>query len=182
MRFTINSHSERPHFCSTSQVTLDILSGCCKKQTLGWPLRRIRPALLPTPVHKIGSDLVFNHELLPFAFWITRRSEPGPQPLLDTRISSLLPTPITPVISADNPTALDGFPLTSTYKLREVVAISGFRRDIGTDSRVRTILTMWARDIAADPIEQNLWKHGSHSSTSITTRNDTSSTANSLTA
>ncbi|EKM60281.1 glycoside hydrolase family 31 protein [Phanerochaete carnosa HHB-10118-sp] len=129
----------------------------------------------PTSIHKNSSDLVFNYEPSPFAFWITRRSEPDAQPLFDTRISSLPPTPIPPVISTDNSTALDGFPLvfedqylqltsalplgTNIYGLGEVVASSGFRRDVGTDGGVGTIQTMWARDIA-DPIDQNVY--GSH--------------------
>lgn len=58
-----------------------------------------------------SSDLVFNYDASPFAFWITRRSHPGATPLFDTRISSLPKAPIAPVIPADNSTALDGFPL-----------------------------------------------------------------------
>jgi alpha-glucosidase len=60
---------------------------------------------------KAKSDLVFNHNPSPFAFWITRRSDPDGPPLFDTRISSLPQTPIPPVIPTDNSTALDGFPL-----------------------------------------------------------------------
>ena len=63
------------------------------------------------PALKHTSDLVFNYESSPFAFWITRRTEPGAQPLFDTRISSLPPTPIPPINVTDNSTALDGFPL-----------------------------------------------------------------------
>lgn len=58
-----------------------------------------------------NSDLVFNYDATPFAFWITRRSAPHATPLFDTRISSLPATPIAPVILSDNSTALDGFPL-----------------------------------------------------------------------
>jgi alpha-glucosidase len=61
--------------------------------------------------HKDTSDLIFNYDASPFSFWITRRSEPEAMPLFDTRISSLPPTPIAPVISTINSTALDGFPL-----------------------------------------------------------------------
>ncbi|KAH9885439.1 glycosyl hydrolases family 31-domain-containing protein [Cubamyces lactineus] len=127
------------------------------------------------PALKQKSDLVFNYESSPFAFWITRRSEPDAQPLFDTRASSLPPTPIPPVIPDDNSTALDGFPLvfedqylqltsalplgTNIYGLGEVVASSGFRRDVGTDGGPGTIQTMWARDIA-DPVDQNVY--GSH--------------------
>ncbi|KIP03540.1 glycoside hydrolase family 31 protein [Phlebiopsis gigantea 11061_1 CR5-6] len=129
----------------------------------------------PSAIHKNSSDLVFNYEPSPFAFWITRRDEPDALPLFDTRVSSLPPTPIAPVITTDNTTALDGFPLvfedqylqltsalpkgTNIYGLGEVVASSGFRRDVGTDGGVGTIQTMWARDIA-DPIDENVY--GSH--------------------
>ncbi|KAL6305606.1 glycosyl hydrolases family 31-domain-containing protein [Sparassis latifolia] len=131
------------------------------------------------PPSEIGaahtSDLVFNYEPAPFAFWVTRRSAPDEQPLFDTRIASLPQTPIPPVIPGDGSTALDGFPLvfedqylqltsalprgTNIYGLGEVIASSGFRRDVGTDDGVGTIQTMWARDIA-DPVDQNMY--GSH--------------------
>jgi alpha-glucosidase len=67
---------------------------------------------LPTSSHKDSSDLVFNHNAYPFAFWITRRSAPDAIPLFDTRIASLPPTPIpAPNPSADNSTAFDSFAL-----------------------------------------------------------------------
>ncbi|KAH8091383.1 glycosyl hydrolases family 31-domain-containing protein [Cristinia sonorae] len=129
----------------------------------------------PNKVFKKSSDLVFNYEPSPFAFWITRRSEPKAQPLFDTRLSSLPATPIPPVIPTDNSTALDGFPLVfenqylqltsalplgaNIYGLGETVASSGFRRDVGTDGGVGTVQTLWARDIA-DPINENIY--GSH--------------------
>ncbi|KAJ7183712.1 glycosyl hydrolases family 31-domain-containing protein [Mycena filopes] len=119
-----------------------------------------------------NSDLVFNYDASPFAFWITRRASPDATPLFDTRASSLPPTPIAPVIADDNSTALDGFPLVfenqylqlasslplgaNVYGLGEVVASSGIRRDVGTDGGVGTIQNDWARDIA-DPIDQNIY-------------------------
>ncbi|KAJ7727590.1 glycosyl hydrolases family 31-domain-containing protein [Mycena metata] len=119
-----------------------------------------------------NSDLVFNYDATPFAFWITRRSAPNATPLFDTRVSSLPPTPIAPVIVDDNSTALDGFPLVfenqylqlasslplgaNVYGLGEAVASSGIRRDVGTGGGVGTIQNDWARDIA-DPIDQNLY-------------------------
>ncbi|KAJ7807951.1 glycosyl hydrolases family 31-domain-containing protein, partial [Mycena leptocephala] len=122
-----------------------------------------------------NSDLVFNYEHSPFAFWITRRSEPDATPLFDTRESSLPATPIPPVIQGDKSTALDGFPLVfedqylqltsalpldaNVYGLGEVVASTGLRRDIGTNGGVGTIQTDWARD-SADPPDQNIY--GSH--------------------
>jgi alpha-glucosidase len=118
---------------------------------------------------KSTSDLVFNYDKSPFAFWITRRSEPSAAPLFDTRKSSLPTTPVAPVIEDDASTALDGFPLVfedqyvqltsalpkgaNVYGLGEVVASSGIRRDVG-DVGNGTIQTMWARDIG-DPIDEN---------------------------
>ena len=66
----------------------------------------------PQSSHKGSSDLVFNHNAKPFAFWITRRSAPHATPLFDTRIASLPPTPIpakNPTL--DNSTALNSFAL-----------------------------------------------------------------------
>ncbi|KAF9244967.1 hypothetical protein BU15DRAFT_41560, partial [Melanogaster broomeanus] len=42
----------------------------------------------PTESYTNTSDLVFNYESSPFAFWITRRNEPDGIPLFDTRIST----------------------------------------------------------------------------------------------
>ena len=125
----------------------------------------------PTTSHKDTSDLVFNYDPSPFAFWITRRSSPSDAPLFDTRISSLPPTPIPPLNASDPSTALDGFPLvfedsylqlasalpkgTNVYGLGEVVASSGFRRDVGGDGGFGTLQTFWNRDIQ-DPPDQNL--------------------------
>ncbi len=121
---------------------------------------------------KNSSDLVFNYDSSPFVFWITRRSDPDAEPLFDTRASSLLPTPIAPVIASDSSTALEGFPLVfeeqylqitsalpydaNSYGIGEVVASSGFRRDVGADGGVGTIQTMWNRD-DADPLDQNMF-------------------------
>ncbi|KAL4070257.1 glycoside hydrolase family 31 protein [Scleroderma citrinum] len=120
-------------------------------------------------------DLVFNYESSPFAFWITRRSDPAAMPIFDTRISSLPPTPIPPFNASDPSTAFDGFPLvfedqylqitsalprgTNIYGLGEIVGSSGFRRDIGTDGGTGTIQTHWNRD-DADPFDQNIY--GTH--------------------
>ncbi|KAF8344954.1 glycoside hydrolase family 31 protein [Amanita rubescens] len=124
----------------------------------------------PTKPFTHTSDLVFNYEPSPFTFWITRRSRPSAAPLFDTRISSLPSTPTVPFISSDSSTTFDGFSLvfedrylqlssalpldTNIYGLGEVVASSGFRRDVRG-----TIQTMWNRD-AADPVDQNIY--GSH--------------------
>lgn len=133
---------------------------------------------LPAPdntIHKDSSDLVFNYESSPFAFWITRRSEPDATPLFDTRISSLPETPIPPVLHEnatfyDHSSALDGFPLVfedqylqlasalpkgaNIYGLGEVLATSGFRRDVGETGQ-GTVQAMWARDVA-DAIDENV--------------------------
>ena len=125
----------------------------------------------PEKSYQNASDLVFNYDPSPFAFWITRRSEPDAQPLFDTRIGSLPPTPIPPLNSSDGSTALDGFPLVfedsylqltsalpldaNIYGLGEVVASSGIRRDVGGNGGLGTIQTMWNRDIQ-DPLDQNL--------------------------
>ncbi|KAJ3503798.1 hypothetical protein NLJ89_g8272 [Agrocybe chaxingu] len=127
----------------------------------------------PTQSFAKDSDLVFNYEPSPFAFWITRRSQPDATPLFDTRITSLPKTPISPVIPGDNSTALDGFPLVfedqylqlasalppnaNIYGLGEVIASSGFRRNIGPVNG--TIQTMWTRDVS-EPVDENLY--GAH--------------------
>jgi len=69
-----------------------------------------RPAA-PTTSYTGNSDLMFNYDAAPFAFWITRRSDPDAMPLFDTRTSSLPPTPIPPFNASDPSTAFDGFPL-----------------------------------------------------------------------
>ncbi|KAF8154898.1 glycosyl hydrolases family 31-domain-containing protein [Crassisporium funariophilum] len=131
-----------------------------------------RPAA-PTKSFKGTSDLVFNHQSSPFAFWITRKSQPNATPLFDTRITSLPKASTTPVIPSDNSTALNGFPLvfedqylqiasalpldTNIYGLGEVISSSGFRRNVGPNGG--TIQTMWARDVA-DPVDENVY--GSH--------------------
>lgn len=65
----------------------------------------------PTASHTKSSDLVFNYESAPFAFWITRRSDANAQPLFDTRPASLPPTPTPPFNASDNSTAFNGFQL-----------------------------------------------------------------------
>ncbi|KAH9952633.1 glycosyl hydrolases family 31-domain-containing protein [Russula dissimulans] len=90
---------------------------------------------LPKPEHLSSpesADLQFNYDPSPFAFWITRRSDPG-----YLLLTSSLP--------------LD----TNIYGLGEVVASSGFRRDVLNG----TVQTMWNRD-AADPLDENIY--GSH--------------------
>lgn len=121
------------------------------------------------------SDLQFNYEHSPFAFWITRRSDPGSNPIFDTRLTSLPSAPIPAFRSgkgkSDPSLVFDGFPLvfedrylqltsalpldTNIYGLGEVLASSGFRRDVLNG----TVQTMWNRD-EADPLDENIY--GSH--------------------
>ncbi|KAI6124291.1 glycoside hydrolase family 31 protein [Pisolithus croceorrhizus] len=158
-----------------SQSTIRVNIFDTAKEQFAVPSSIIPPPPLPTKSLINDSDLVFNYDPSPFAFWITRRSDPDSMPIFDTRISSLPPTPIPPFNASDPSTAFDGFPLvfedqylqitsalplgTNIYGLGEVVASSGFRRDIGTGGGSGTIQTHWNRD-DADPIDQNIY--GSH--------------------
>ncbi|KAK1232832.1 hypothetical protein PQX77_003998, partial [Marasmius sp. AFHP31] len=126
-----------------------------------------RPAP-PTQSFADVSDLVFNYESTPFAFWITRRSDPLAAPLFDTRIGSLPAAPIPPVVTTDNSTALDNFNLVfedqflqltsalpldaNVYGLGEYYSETGFRRRIVEQGG--SIQTLWARNIP-DPVDEN---------------------------
>ncbi|THU98206.1 hypothetical protein K435DRAFT_828477 [Dendrothele bispora CBS 962.96] len=131
-----------------------------------------RPNVPPETSIVNSSDLVFNYDSTPFAFWITRRFDSDATPLFDTRTSSLPSAPIPPFRPDDNRTAFDGFELvfedeylqltsslplnTNIYGLGEYIASSGFRRDVANEG---TIQTMWARDVG-DPTDENMY--GSH--------------------
>ncbi|EIM91809.1 uncharacterized protein STEHIDRAFT_151169 [Stereum hirsutum FP-91666 SS1] len=136
---------------------------------------RSSPPISTSPTFVNESDLVFNYDSAPFAFWITRRSEPDSSPLFDTRISSLPETPIAAFVNSTvngSSTGFDGFPLVfedqylqltsalpvdaNIYGLGEVVSSSGFRRDVSVNG---TLQTIWARD-DADPVNLNIY--GSH--------------------
>ncbi|KAJ7578612.1 glycosyl hydrolases family 31-domain-containing protein [Mycena floridula] len=150
---------------SQSRLHVQIVDTDNKQFTIPSSVIALGPSSSTTS--KGTSDLVFNHVASPFAFWITRRSDPNGVPLFDTRINSLPKTPIPPVIATDNTTALDGFPLVfedqylqltsalpldaNIYGLGEVLASSGIRRN------VRGIIqTMWSRD-TADPVDENVY-------------------------
>ncbi|KDR73230.1 hypothetical protein GALMADRAFT_251812 [Galerina marginata CBS 339.88] len=153
---------------TSSRLHVNIFDTANKQYTVPQSVVERPPA--STTSSKSTSDLVFNHQASPFAFWITRRSQPHAAPLFDTRITSLPKTPIPPVIASDNSTALNAFPLvfedqylqlasvlplnTNIYGLGEVVASSGFRRNVGG-----TVQTMWARDVG-DPVDENIY--GAH--------------------
>ncbi|KAF9220372.1 glycoside hydrolase family 31 protein [Gyrodon lividus] len=158
-----------------SQTTLHVKIYDTANQQFTIPESVIERPAAPTTSFTKSSDLVFNYDASPFAFWITRRSDPDAMPIFDTRMSSLPPAPIPPFNASDPSTAFDAFPLvfedqylqiasalpygTNIYGLGEVVASSGFRRDIGTDGGVGTIQTHWSRDVA-DPIDENMY--GAH--------------------
>nr|ALS55547.1 alpha-glucosidase [Phaffia rhodozyma] len=122
------------------------------------------------------TDLVFNHQENPFAFWITRRNASDDEtPIFDTRPSSKTSVdyPIEPpyggVEKVNSSTAVPdesgglvfeaGYLEISSFLpkdanifgLGEVVATSGFRRNSSA-----TVQTMWARDVG-DPENQNMY-------------------------
>jgi hypothetical protein len=68
---------------------------------------------LTEPSSPERADLQFHYEASPFAFWITRRSDPYSVPIFDTRLTSLPPAPIPAFLRAgDDPSlGFDGFPL-----------------------------------------------------------------------
>lgn len=95
--------------CRCFSLHVNIFDSANKQYTI--PQSVIERPSPPVTSFRGTSDLVFNYESSPFAFWITRRSEPNAFPIFDTRITSLPQTPIASVIKDDNSTALDGFPL-----------------------------------------------------------------------
>jgi alpha-glucosidase len=152
------------------------------------PTAIITPPGTNTGSTRANSDLVFNYQASPFAFWITRRTSPNAAPIFDTRISSLPKTPLPPVTS-DNSTALDGFPLvfedsylqvsrmtiSATDGTANLVQLtSALPRDTNiyglgeviASSGIRrdvankgSIQTNWARDVA-DPVDANEYVPG----------------------
>ena len=88
----------------------------------------------PTESFTRTSDLVFNYEPSPFAFWITRRSRPLATPLFDTRISSLPSTPTVPFISNDSSTAFDRFSLVFEDRYLQVWHVSLHIRNASDDT------------------------------------------------
>ncbi|KAI0271249.1 glycosyl hydrolases family 31-domain-containing protein [Gloeopeniophorella convolvens] len=158
----------------TSRLHVNIFDTAARQFTLPSTFfSRPTPPSDSTPSLVNTSDLVFNYESSPFAFWITRRGQEGSDAVLfDTRQASLPSAPVPAYNTSDSRTAFDGFPLvfedqylqltsalplnTNIYGLGEAVAASGFRRDISVNG---TLQTLWARDIG-DPVDENLY--GSH--------------------
>jgi N-terminal barrel of NtMGAM and CtMGAM, maltase-glucoamylase len=68
---------------------------------------------VPKPGEQTSPELQFNYQVSPFAFWITRRSDPDSAPIFDTRLTSLPAAPIPAFLRAghDPSLAFDGFPL-----------------------------------------------------------------------
>ncbi|KAI9437339.1 glycosyl hydrolases family 31-domain-containing protein [Lactarius indigo] len=157
---------------TTSRLHVNISDTSARQFSL--PPEYFDPPKQTEPSSPEHADLQFHYEASPFAFWITRRSDPYSEPIFDTRLTSLPPAPIPAFLRAgDDPNlGFDGFPLvfedrylqltstlpldTNIYGLGEVVASSGFRRDV----RNGTVQTMWNRD-EADPLDENIY--GSHS-------------------
>ncbi|KAN0082905.1 glycoside hydrolase family 31 protein [Tylopilus felleus] len=155
-----------------SSTTLHVKIFDAAEQQFTIPESIVARPSAPAESYTSTSDLLFNYDSSPFAFWITRRSEPDAMPLFDTRISSLPPTPIPPLNASDPRTAFDAFPLvfedqylqvasalpygTNIYGLGEVIASSGFRRDIGVNGGNGTVQTSWATGLL-DPIDENLY-------------------------
>ncbi|THU98209.1 hypothetical protein K435DRAFT_885246 [Dendrothele bispora CBS 962.96] len=162
---------------TTSRLHVNIFDTAQKQFTI--PEEVISRPPPPTDSFVHTSDLVFNYQSSPFAFWITRRTDSegleASMPLFDTRIQSLPTTPINNLTPNGTRIDLDGFPLvfenqylqltsalpfdTNIYGLGEVVASSGLRRDVGTGETGGTVQTMWATG-ASDPIDGNMY--GSH--------------------
>jgi alpha-glucosidase len=82
----------------------------------------------------LDSDLQFDYEVSPFAFWITRRSDPGSAPIFDSRLTSLPSAPIPAFRSgrSDPSLVFDGFPLVFEDKYLQVTY--GRRTSIGRHS------------------------------------------------
>ena len=83
------------------------------------------------------AELQFDYEPSPFAFWITRRSDPGSAPHFDTRLTSLPSTPI-PAFrartrTADPSLAFDGFPLVFEDRYLQV---KEWRESCSCESRI----------------------------------------------
>ncbi|WWD16855.1 hypothetical protein CI109_101287 [Kwoniella shandongensis] len=116
------------------------------------------------------SDLKFEYEEKPFAFWVTRKSDG--EVLFDTRAKNIPTYDETTQIQGaySNYTVLPAHPLVfedqylqissalphraNVYGLGEVIAGSGYRRNESA-----TVQTFWARDVG-DPIDENMY--GTH--------------------
>ena len=100
----------------------------------------VEPLLSSTTSFVDKSDLIFEYESFPFAFWITRRSDPDGMPIFDTRISSLPPTPITPYNTSDPSTAFDGFPLVFEDQYLQVCMLAPRRVGLNSKPQITSAL------------------------------------------
>lgn len=80
----------------------------------------------PNISYKLNSDLVFNYESSPFAFWITRRSQPAASPLFDTRAKSLPTVPTGRVVVHNSSTVSEAFPFVFEKQYLQVSLFSRY--------------------------------------------------------
>ena len=111
MRFCNGVHQSLDRCGRRRRLHVNIFDKSAQQFTL--PSAHLDP---PKVVENLSSpveaELQFNYEPSPFAFWITRRSDPGSTPVFDTRLTSLPSTPI-PAFrgrTSDPSLVFDGFP------------------------------------------------------------------------
>jgi len=90
---------------TTSRLHVNIFDTANEQFTI--PDYVIEPPNSDPNTSEQNSDLKFNYQENPFAFWITRNSDPDAAPLFDTRESSLPTTPIAPQNPDDSSTAIN---------------------------------------------------------------------------
>lgn len=146
-----NTHSRRLH--------VHIYDTASQQFTL--PAAYFEPRSLPptpsSPTFVNSSDLEFNYESTPFAFWITRRSDTESAPLFDTRISSLPPAPIAAFVDSSvdgSSTGFDGFPLVFEEQYLQVSCVSTFPEWAACTHRTYSQLT------SALPLDANIYGLG----------------------
>ena len=102
------------------------------------------------------SDLQFNYEASPFAFWITRRSDPGSTPIFDTRLTSLPSAPIPAFRSgkgkSDPSLVFDGFPLVFEDRYLQVS-----HHNLPRLNDIRLIIILIIAHIRPSVGHQHLW-------------------------
>ena len=103
-----------------NRLHVDIFDTSARQYVLPLEYYPPKPTEPSSPEH---ADLKFHYEASPFAFWITRRSDPHSVPIFDTRLTSLPPAPIPAFLRAgDDPSlGFDGFPLVFEDRYLQVV-------------------------------------------------------------